>query len=109
MAEFKNQALPTFRTGDVTTRVKGIHRGTISINPASIAADTTGVTTLTILGVAVGDEVLFFTPVSLEIGLAFSGSRVSGADEVKHRLSNITESAVDAADRVWSYIWFDLT
>ncbi len=108
MANFQDEAL-SFRVFDSNTRIKGIHRGTVSIDPASIAADESDETAVTISGVAVGDEVTFFTPASLETGLAFSGSRVSAANTVQHRLSNVTEGAVNGAALTWSYIWFDLT
>ena len=91
------------------TNIFGIHKGTVSINPALISANESGETAVTIPGVSVGDEVLFFNPSSLETGLAFSGSRVSAANTVQHRLSNVTEGSVTGTARTWNYLWFDLT
>jgi len=110
MSSFRGEQL-AYRTADTNTDIKGIHRGTTIVNPASIAADASLETVVTIAGLEIGDEILFFPPVSLETALAYSGGRVStsAVDTAFLRLSNISEGASDGIARTWTYIWFDLT
>jgi hypothetical protein len=77
--------------------------GTISVNPASITTLASAETAVTITGAAVGDIVIMNVPASLETGLIFSGARVSAADTVQVRLSNMTAGSVDGAARDWTY------
>jgi hypothetical protein len=89
--------------------IKRITYGTVAVDPANIGAQASAETAVTITGVAAGDVVMFFPPASLESGLTLSAARVSGADTVQLRLSNVTGSGVDGASRTWEYVWYDLT
>jgi len=110
MALFKDTEL-AFRNyaALADTKVKGMYYGTISVNPAEIAAGSSAETALTIKGSAVGDIIIFNVPASLETGLAFSGARVSAANTIQLRLSNITGSPVNGAALTWTYILINLT
>lgn len=81
----------------------------VAVDPASIAANASAETAVTILGLQVGDFVVANVPASLETGLAFSGCRVSAADTLQLRLTNATGSGVDGASRTWQFLVFDLT
>jgi hypothetical protein len=90
--------------------IKKIKSGTVTVDPASIAATTSGETAVTITGVAVGDIVIFEPPSALETGLAYGATgRVSAADTVQLRLTNVTGLAIDGASLTWRYLWVDLT
>lgn len=78
--------------------------GTVSVNPASVAAATCAETSVTISGALVGDVIVMSPPASLEAGLCASGARVSAADTVQVRLCNVTAGAVDGAALTWSYV-----
>lgn len=81
-----------------------IRRFSAAVDPASIAAQTSAETAVTLTGVGVDDEVVGVEiPASLEAGLAYSGARVSAADTVQLRLTNVTTAAVDGASRTWVF------
>ena len=107
---FVNEALE-FRDRGLTlqTSIKKIIRGTVSLDPADLATITSAENAVTISGLAVGDEIFFSVPASLNLGLAFSGSRISAADTAQIRLTNVTAGSINDTARTWSYIWFDLT
>lgn len=92
--------------GSLLRRIKA---GTISVDPPSIGAATTGTVALTITGVAVGDLVILMPPSTLEDDLIPKGSPVTAADTVTLLLYNPTGAAIDGAARTWQYLWFDLT
>lgn len=77
--------------------------GTVSVDPASLATLSSSETQVTISGAAVGDIIVMSPPASLETGLIFSGARVSAANTVQVRLSNMTAGSIDGAARTWSY------
>jgi len=76
----------------------------ISVDPASIGATSSAETSVTIRGVAPGDIVIAAPPASLETGLALSGCRVSAADTVSLRLTNVTSGSVDGTARTWEFL-----
>ena len=80
-----------------------VYKGTVSVNPAEIAAQTQAETEITIAGAATGDIVIMNPPASLEAGLIFSHARVSAANTVQVGLANITGTPVDGADLTWTY------
>lgn len=94
-----------FKVGSATSAqaLTYVASGTISVNPASIPAVSSAETGVTISGAAVGDIIIMNVPASLETGLAYSGVRVSAADTVQVRLTNVTAGAVDGAALTWSY------
>lgn len=89
--------------------IRKIDYGTVSIDPASIAATTRGTATATIAGVASGDVVAMFPPSGLEAALLFVGSHVSGADSVTVSLYNTAGVGTDGAALTWEYLWIDFT
>lgn len=91
---------PVSNSSQAMTYIKS---GTISVNPESVSANSSAETEVTISGAAVGDIVIMNVPASLEAGLAYSGVRVSAANTVQVRLSNITGSGVDGDARDWTY------
>lgn len=96
----RNGFKPASDSSQALTYIKS---GTISVNPASIATLTSAETAVTISGAAVGDIVIMNVPASLETGLAYGGARVSAADTVQVRLSNMTAGPVDGTARDWTY------
>jgi cytoskeletal protein CcmA (bactofilin family) len=96
--------------GSSGSTIKQIKYGTVAVDPASLAAAASAETAVTISGVAAGDLVIMAPPASLESDLCYSGCRVSAANTVQLRLSNIDNTnAVDGDSRTWEYIWIDLT
>lgn len=91
--------------GSGGSKIKKIKKGSVTVNPASIAAGAVGETTVTITGVQVGDLVQLIPPTTLEAGLVIGQPFVSAADTVKFRMINGTGGAVDAASGSWTYVW----
>ena len=90
----------------------GITAGTVTLDIASQAANSTVEQTITITGVAVGDIVIVAGPdAGLSVAtLALTPAYVTGADTVKFRAVNPTASAgQDPASASFRYLWFDLT
>jgi hypothetical protein len=75
---------------------------TVSLNPASVAANTTAEQTFTVPGLQVGDLVWVNTPPigtgagQMNAGLGVCGARVSAADTLALRFNNNTAGALDA-------------
>ena len=111
MANFVGEALAYRDYGnDINTRIFGIHKGTVSVDPDSLATGVSGEKAVTINGLAIGDIVLFSPPASLESGLVADGlSRVSAANTAQLRLTNGSAGTINGTARTWDYIWFDLT
>lgn len=84
-----------------------IQRGTVSINPASLATVTSADTTVTLTGVATGDTVVLNPPTAgLTAGMQIGGVWVSAADTVKLRLYNGSGGTIDEAAANWTYAIF---
>ena len=75
----------------------------VSVNPASLNANSSAETAVTV-PCDFTDLILVQVPASLEAGLAYSGVRVSAANTVQLRLSNVTASPVDGAARTWTFV-----
>lgn len=86
-----------------------IQHGTVSVNPASLAATTKAGTAVTLAGIAVGDMVVMEPPATLEDDLLFCGAAVTNDDEVTIYLYNPTGAPIDGAALTWRYTWLDLT
>jgi hypothetical protein len=91
-------------TGDT---VYGFDFGTVSINPASIAATSRGATTFTLTGAKTGDVLVMNPPSGLNDDLVFAGCAVTGTSEGTVYLYNPTGSAIDDAAATWTYLWID--
>lgn len=92
-----------FKAGASSQALTYIASGSVAVDPASIAALTSAETQVTITGAAVGDIVVMNIPASLETGLIYSGVRVSAANTVQIRISNMTAAGVDGISRSWGY------
>jgi hypothetical protein len=107
---FSDQPLPfNDLTGQRQLTLKRILYRTASVAPASIGATSSLETAVTLRDVAPGDIVVVGVPASLETGLVFSGVRVSAADTVQLRLTNVTAGAIAGAARTWEFLIFKLT
>lgn len=82
---------------------KKITTGTVSIDPGSIAATSTGTATATISGAAIGDVVSLGRPAGLSDDLIFSGCRITGANTLTVYLYNPTASPIDDGSLSWDY------
>jgi hypothetical protein len=90
--------------------LKRMFKKDVAIDPGSIAAATSTEQAVTIPGVEVGDIVIAMAPASLENDIAVSAIRVSAADTVQLRFSNIDNTnAIDGASRTWTFLVLDLT
>lgn len=90
--------------GSGGTELTLVKKGTVSIDPASIAAGAVGETSVTIAGAAAGDSVIMNPPAAgLTAGLIFGGCTVSAANTVKVRIFNSTAGAIDEAAGTWTY------
>jgi hypothetical protein len=89
--------------------VYGIDFGTISLNPASIAATTRGTVTFTLTGAETTDIIVMNPPSGLNDDLLFVGASITAADTVTVYLYNPTAGAIDDGANTWSYLWIDTT
>jgi hypothetical protein len=90
------------------TYFSAITRGTLSVNPASIADQNRGSIAVTLPGLAVGDLLQLEPPAALEGGLGYAGFLIS-ADTVTIYLYNSSGGAINGAALNWTYTWFDTT
>lgn len=79
-----------------------VKRGTVTLDPASIAAGASGTVTVTIAGLKSTDILIMEPPAALEAGLYPKGVIV-GNGSATLILGNPTAGAVDGASRVWGY------
>lgn len=77
---------------------------TVAVNPASIAANTTGDTDVTITGALTTDIVTVHPPSTLEAGLVSGGAWVQSANTVRIRLGNVTAAPIDGASANWTVV-----
>jgi len=88
------------------TEVLRITKGAAALNfPSITAAGTAGASaelTLTATGAAAGDLVTVMPTTGIEAGLTWTGY-VSAADTITVRLSNMTNAAIDPANRTWHW------
>lgn len=77
----------------------------VSLNPASVAANTTAEQTFTVTGLVVGDQVIVSKP-TLTAGLGIVNARVSAANTLAITFINCTASPIDAAAENYIITWF---
>ena len=97
----------TARVGGGTV-IKKITAATVSVDPGSISATSTGAVTITVTGAAAGDIVVFQPP-ALNDDLVFSGANVTAANTVTLYIYNPTGDAIDDTAKTWTYLWIDAT
>ena len=86
------------------TPITLIQKGTVTVNPADLAAGDTADESITISGAAVGDLVILQPPAAaLTAGLIIGQAWVSATNTVKARLYNPTGGAINEASGTWSY------
>jgi len=101
MASTHLSGLNIGKGGDISK----IMLGTVSIDPASLAAGAEADTSVTITGAAVNSVVVISPPAAgLTSGIEICGAWVSAADTVKVRLRNNTGGAVDQAAATCAYL-----
>jgi len=92
------------QAGTTGTTLTFVKRGTIAVDPASLATLAGNETTLTITGAAVGDTIILHPPAAgLTAGMINGGAVVSAADTVKLRLFNGSAGTIDEASATWEY------
>lgn len=80
-------------------------KGTITIDPASINANTVSTQTFTLTGATVGDSVVVNPPAAgITAGLLVLQSRVSAANTLSVTFQNTTGSSIDEASASWNYL-----
>lgn len=77
---------------------------TLSINVASVAANTSAEQTFTLTGLQVGDLILTCNKPSLSAGLSIGNYRVSAANTIAITYVNSTGSAIDPAAETYSIV-----
>lgn len=91
--------------GSDGTTITKILKGTVSVDPGSIAAGASADVAVTITGAATGDVVVMNPPAAgLTADLLIAGVRVSAADTVSIRLSNQSAAPIDELAGTWSYL-----
>lgn len=74
---------------------------------ASVSAAGTGTLTVTCPGASIGDIVAIGLPATVNAGIVFD-ARVSAADTITIRASNITASPIDPASATYEFVVFKL-
>lgn len=84
--------------------------GTFTLNPASIAAASQGVETVTITGAKTGDLV-FVNAEALDNRIAVVGAKVTADDTVSVYINNMYDAttAVDGGSKTYSYMLVHLS
>ena len=76
-----------------------------TVNPASIAANTTGETNVAITGAVPGQVFIVQPPSSLDVGIICASTAVcTTAGTVILRLGNVTVGAIDVASSTFNFI-----
>lgn len=76
-----------------------------TVNPASIAANTTGETSVSITGAVPGQVFLVQPPSTLDAGIVCAAvANCTTAGTVTLRLANVTVGAVDVASSTFNFI-----
>jgi len=90
--------------GSLAAADVGVLVGAVSHDPASLAANTCAAQTATVTGMAAGDRVILNPDEALENGLILQPAVATTANQMRLRLCNSTDGAVDGAPRTHSYI-----
>jgi hypothetical protein len=109
MSLFSGETVTYQNTDLGTTSIKGIFTVNAPVTPGSVPAYSSTEITVTINGVKVGDFVDANVPANFETGLIESGCRVTAANTVAIRISNITSASVTGTSRTWVFRIFKLS
>lgn len=89
------------KIGVTATGLTCIRQGPLTVNPPSIAANTSAVVSMAIA--AATTDLIFLTPPALiEGGLVFQGADINPVNVLNIRLRNVTGAAIDGAALIWS-------
>jgi hypothetical protein len=98
-------ASTSLAVGSGGTTLTKVVKGTVSIDPASVAANTFSSQTFPLPGAALGDIVVLIPPAAgLTAGLIHMPAIVSDANQVRVPFYNATGSPVDELGGTWTYI-----
>jgi hypothetical protein len=86
------------------TAITKILKGTVTVNPASINANTVSSQTFTLTGATSGDSLILNVPAAdLTAGLAMYQSFVSAANTITIVFENTTGAPIDEESASWTY------
>jgi hypothetical protein len=97
------RSLNGFIASDGSNTITKVLSGSASLDFGSITNATQASLTITVVGAAVGDEVIMALPAAPTAGLVFNAF-VSAADTVTVRASNISAAPVDPAAATFGVI-----
>jgi len=109
MSLFSGETLTSQDADLGTTSIKGIFMTSKSVTPTSVPANSSQEILITANGVRLGDIAVTNVPANLELGLICSGVRVSAANQLALRVSNLTASPITGAARTWIFKIFRLS
>jgi hypothetical protein len=90
--------------GIITGNVQAMGVASVTINPASVAANTTAEQTFTVLGLRTSDAVFVSKP-TLSAGLGIVNARCSASDTLALSFVNATASPIDAGSETYQVMW----
>lgn len=90
--------------GVIMGNVAAMGVATVTIDPASVAINTTAEQTFTVPGLKTGDYVYVNKP-SATAGLGICGARVSAANTLAITFNNNTAGAIDAGSESYTVFW----
>ena len=87
-----------------------VEYGTFTLDPASIAAASQGISTVTVTGAKTGDLV-FVNAEALDNRIAVVGAKVTATDTVSVYINNMYDAttAIDGTSKTYSYILVHLS
>jgi hypothetical protein len=77
----------------------------ITITPAQVSANTTGVQTFTVVGLAVGDYINCSSASAQTAGIIIGNCRVSGTNQLEIQFGNFTGGALTPVSGVYGCAW----
>jgi hypothetical protein len=91
------------------SQVFEITKGTVSVDPGSITADTRRSVNVTIPNIGTGDRILLQPPSTLNAGLLYVGHDITAANTLTIYLFNKTGGGIDDGALTWKYLryYFD--
>lgn len=90
--------------GIISGNVAAMGIATVTIDPASVAINTTAEQDFTVPGLKAGDYVFVNKP-SLSAGLGIAGARAKAANTLSLTFVNATAGAIDAASESYLVFW----
>lgn len=89
----------------LTSNIEEFGLYTVTVDLGSVAANTTELETITLVGAKVGDFVAVSKP-TLEAGIVVGSAFVTADDTISVTISNPTAGAIDAASEAgWLVFW----